>query len=156
MQVVIDNRVFVLALGLCKFDFLLGIFEAKLDDFFAVGAAAAETAFQFFITRRHNENACCVRIDLVEVYFSENIDVKQHTVSFGEGLLDKALGRSVVVAVNQIVFDQGVVLDHLLEFFFGLEEVVDSVDFAFAWLACRCGDGILDVRKILDDLVYRQ
>ena len=55
--------------------------------------------------------------------------------------------------MHKVVFDERVVLDHLLEFFFCLEEVVDAVDFAFAGLAGRCGDGILDVREILDDHV---
>ena len=153
MQVVIDNRVFVLAFGLCKFDFLLGVCEAELDDFFAIGAATAESAFQFFVARRHDENARCVRIDLVEVHLAENIKVEQNAVPFGESLLDKALGRAIVVAVDFVPFNQAFVLDHLLEFFFCLEEVVDSVDFTFARFACCCRDGILDVREILDDQV---
>ena len=153
MQVVIDDCVFVFAFGLCKFDFFFGVGETELDDFFRVGAATAEAAFEFFVARRHNENARCFRIDLVEVHLAENIEIEQHAVPFGESLFDKALGRSVVVAMNFVPFDQTVVLDHLLEFFFSLEEIVDSVDFAFAWLACRCRNRILDIREILDDQV---
>ena len=52
-----------------------------------------------------------------------------------------------------VPFDKAVFLDQLFEFFLGLEKVMDSVDFAFARGACGGRDGILDVRKILDDQV---
>ena len=44
-------------------------------------------------------------------------------------------------------------LDELFEFFFRLEEIMNTVDFAFARLARSGRNRILDVRKILDDQI---
>ena len=68
-------------------------------------------------------------------------------------MLHETLGSSVVVTVDFVPFDKSIFLDEFLEFFLCLEEVMDSVDFAFARGAGGGRDGILDVGKILDDQI---
>ena len=105
MQIVIDDGVFVLAFGLRKFDFLLGVCKAELDDVFAIGSTTAEAAFEFLFARWQNENASSIGVDFIEVDLSENIEVEQYAVSFGKRFFNETLGRSVVVAVNFVPFN---------------------------------------------------
>ncbi len=50
-----------------------------------------------------------------------------------------------------IVFNETVVLDQFFKFLAGLEEIMNSIHFAFARLAGGSGNGILDIGKIRQD-----
>ena len=127
--------------------------EACLDDLFAVGATPAEPAFEFLLARGEDKDARRLGVYLVEVHLAEHVDVEQDALALLEHVFDEELGRAVVVAVHQVVFHQRVVLDHLLELFLGLEEVVHPVHLALAGTPGGSGDGVDDIGEFADDLV---
>ena len=146
VQVVIDDE------GIIVGRFLhlgTGVGQAAQDDFLAVQAAAAQTAFQLFHGGRQDEEEAGVGHVLAQLGGALHVDVEQDVLAFGQHLAHGGQGRTVEVAVHFGPFGKMALVAQLHEALAAQEMVVPAVHFAVTGGAGGAGDGIAEGGEFL-------
>ena len=114
-----------------------------MDFLLSLGSSSAEPVLELFHRRRKDEYRDSIDIELpVERKAAFYRDIEKNILALGHHLLKRSGGCSVVVVDIGIVFYDLIVLDHLLELFFGPEVILDSVFLLPSRCPGRNGNGM--------------
>lgn len=152
IEVVIDDDLVVLALGLAILNLVLGLRKSFLDCLFGRVTAAAQPLLQDLHAGRLDEAYSRVQTALLQLLDALHLDVEDaDPLALSRGAVDALalalghilhglLGRAVVVAAELGVLFERVLRNHGLELVRRREVVVDPVLLAGAGLASRVRD----------------
>src|SRR6185437_15087227 len=127
-----------------------------MDHLLGVQAAVAQPPFQGLLVRREDKDADRVLNFALDLRCPLHVNIEQQVPAALKGLLQEALGGAVVVAEHVGVFQELAACNHLLEILNGHKEILAPVLLAAARSAGGVGDGEVQVRHPLSQLVYKR